>query len=163
MNQYALNSDLSAGPEPLRKPAPDAPHILIIGAGVTGLTSAWHFLDRGYKVTIISKEWASHGASPRLTSQIAGALWELPPTQCGGVRLTDQELSDEDLTTAKRWALESYSVYEKLAANAELARASGVRMRLCASFHTYRVLDDEPAYCKMEMARELSPGQFHWG
>ncbi|OGM39170.1 D-amino acid oxidase [Aspergillus bombycis] len=160
---FHLNSDLSAGPDPLRKPAPNAPHVLVIGAGVTGLTTTWHLLDTGYHVTIISKEWASYGRTQRLTSQVAGALWELPPTQCGGVRLTDQELTEADLKTAQRWALESYVIYEKLAANAELARAFGVRMPLCASFHTYHVQDDEPTHAKMEVARRLAPGQFHWG
>jgi len=38
-----------------------------------------------------------------------------------------------------------------------------VRMPLCASFHTYRVVDNEPTYCKTEVARRLSPGLFCWG
>ncbi|BAE61146.1 unnamed protein product [Aspergillus oryzae RIB40] len=160
---FHLTSYLSAGPDPLHKLTPNAPHILVIGAGVTGLTNAWHLLDAGYKVTIVSKEWASDGRTQRLTSQIAGALWELPPTQCGGVRLTDQELTEADLKTAQRWALESYAIYAKLAANTELARAFGVRMPLCASFHTYYVKDDEPTHAKMEVARKLAPGRFHWG
>lgn len=49
--------------------------VLIVGGGVTGLTTAWVLLDRGYKVTILSKEWASYSKAQRLTSQIAGALW----------------------------------------------------------------------------------------
>ena len=57
-------------------PSGNASHeVLIIGGGVTGLVTAWVLLDRGYKVAIVSKEWASYGKAQRLTSQIAGALW----------------------------------------------------------------------------------------
>ncbi|KAI6080103.1 hypothetical protein F4821DRAFT_94352 [Hypoxylon rubiginosum] len=38
-------------------------------------------LDRGYHITILSSAWTSY--EQRLTSQIAGALWEFPPGVCG--------------------------------------------------------------------------------
>jgi D-amino-acid oxidase len=46
--------------------------VLVIGGGVTGLTSAWTLLDAGFGVVVISDKWAP--ALPRITSQIAGAL-----------------------------------------------------------------------------------------
>jgi hypothetical protein len=64
-----------------------------------------HALDRGYYVTVISKEWASYGISQRLTLQIFGALWEPPPTQCGGISAVDQDISEGDLKTVQTWAL----------------------------------------------------------
>jgi D-amino-acid oxidase len=46
--------------------------VLVIGGGVTGLTSAWTLLDAGFEVVVISDQWAP--ALPRITSRIAGAL-----------------------------------------------------------------------------------------
>ncbi|KAL4800828.1 hypothetical protein BDV19DRAFT_383847 [Aspergillus venezuelensis] len=92
--------DLSAGPEPLHKPTPSSPHVLIIGAGVTGLVTVWMLLDRGYLVTIISKEWATYETEQRITSQTSDALWELPPTQCGRVHAVDQAMDAGDLSTS---------------------------------------------------------------
>ncbi|KIY64183.1 hypothetical protein CYLTODRAFT_457421 [Cylindrobasidium torrendii FP15055 ss-10] len=60
---------------------PKDKRVLVVGGGVTGLTSAWALLDAGYKVTVISERWANF--EQRITSQIAGALWEYPPAVCG--------------------------------------------------------------------------------
>lgn len=57
------------------------PHALIIGGGVSGLTTAKVLLENGYKVSVIAQEYASR--KNRITSQIAGALWEWPPAVCG--------------------------------------------------------------------------------
>ncbi|KAL2831717.1 FAD dependent oxidoreductase [Aspergillus cavernicola] len=162
-SEFRLSEDLSTSPDPLHQPTPRSPHVLIIGGGVTGLTTAWMLLDRGYRVTVISKEWATYGTARRLTSQVSGALWELPPTQCGGVRAVDQAMNPGDLKTVQNWALESFGVYQNLAVHPELARASGVRMRMCTSFHGYRVADDEATYLKMERAKQISPEGFQWG
>ncbi|KJZ71555.1 hypothetical protein HIM_09024 [Hirsutella minnesotensis 3608] len=159
----SLGEDISAGPHPLRQPTASTPHILVIGGGVTGLVTAWLLVDRGYQVTVVSREWASFGTGQRLTSQISGALWELPPTQCGGVRAVDQELSQGDLKTVQKWAVESFAVYYRMAVNPELARASGVKMKMCTVFHTYAVANDEVTYRKMELAKQVSPNGFHWG
>ena len=43
--------------------------------------SAWALLDAGYDVTIIAERWTD--PNNRITSQIAGALWEWPPAVCG--------------------------------------------------------------------------------
>lgn len=70
--------------DPLSRPmkkSPGAYHVLVIGGGVTALVTAWVLLDHGYQVTIMAKSWA--GDTERLTSQIAGALWEFPPAVCG--------------------------------------------------------------------------------
>lgn len=79
----AMWRDLSPDPKPLNAPTASSPRILIVGAGIAGLTTAWALLDKGYHVTILSAAWPSTTPSKLLTSQIAGALWEFPPAVCG--------------------------------------------------------------------------------
>src|SRR5438046_2071386 len=74
-NPVTLGRDISLHPSPLKAPAASSPTVLVVGGGVTGLVTSWVLLDRGYHVTIISKEWATYTKNQRLTSQIAGALW----------------------------------------------------------------------------------------
>ncbi len=59
--------------KPLIAPTANAPHILIIGGGIIGLSTAWTLLDSGFKVTVLAEQFASRDGL-RLTSQIAGAL-----------------------------------------------------------------------------------------
>ena len=42
--------DLTPYPQRLIQATSNAPRILIVGGGVTGLITAWVLLDRGYKV-----------------------------------------------------------------------------------------------------------------
>ncbi|CAG8937278.1 unnamed protein product [Penicillium salamii] len=131
-----ISNDLSAGPEPIITPNDVSSHVLIIGAGVAGLTTAWFLLDSGYHVTIVSKEWASYGEGPRLTSQVAGALWELPPGGCGPQAIGDK------LPMVQKWALESLEVYRAIAANQTLREAYGLKMRKFTAFHTNSLHED---------------------
>ncbi len=61
---------------PGRRPGPGG--VLVIGAGVSGLTSALCLRRRGFEVTVIADRFA-----PQVTSVVAGALWEWPPAVCG--------------------------------------------------------------------------------
>lgn len=89
-----------------------APRVLIIGGGVVGMTSALQLLNKGYKVTVVAKEYASPVASgKRITSEIAGALWEWPPAVCG--RHTDEK----SLERSKVWCMDSYGKFMELAMN----------------------------------------------
>lgn len=115
--------DLTPFPAPLRIPTSSSPKILIVGGGVIGLVTAWVLLDKGYHVTVIAKEWASYGTQQRLTSQIAGALWEFPPAVCG------QHTDAISLQHSKRWCMVAYHIWDAVAASEELAELSGVRMK----------------------------------
>jgi D-amino-acid oxidase len=135
--------DLTPLPLPL-KPAPsDASHILVIGGGVTGLTTAWVLLDQGKRVTIVSNEWASHAADTRLTSQIAGALWEYPPAVCG------QHEGKTSLKESKRWSMLSYDCYAAIAEDPAMAAASGVQMRLANFYFPAKLEEDDVQLNKM--------------
>ncbi|CAL1710998.1 unnamed protein product [Somion occarium] len=113
--------------------------VLVIGGGVTGMTNAWALLDAGYSVTIISEKWAS--LDDRITSQIAGALWEYPPAVCG--KHTDVI----SLRKSKKWCMTSYRVFErlqKLFPDQELPH-HGIRMRMANFFfdHPVEEIPDE--------------------
>ncbi|KDQ55078.1 hypothetical protein JAAARDRAFT_208830 [Jaapia argillacea MUCL 33604] len=99
--------------------------VLIVGGGVTGMTTAWALLDAGYDVTIISSKWAS--LEDRITSQIAGALWEWPPAVCG------QHTNPISLENSKVWCMTSYRALDELM-KALPAEEHGVRMRTANFF-----------------------------
>ncbi|KAJ3737765.1 FAD dependent oxidoreductase [Lentinula guzmanii] len=112
-------------------PSPAPPknkRILVIGGGVSGMTSAWALLDQGYDVTILSDRWADR--KNRITSQIAGALWEYPPAVCG--KHTDAI----SLCHSKGWAMTSYKIFEEIVT--KLGETDGidhgVRMRVANFF-----------------------------
>ncbi|KAL0567892.1 hypothetical protein V5O48_014098 [Marasmius crinis-equi] len=129
--------NITALPEPLVRPGPSSKHVLVIGGGVTGLITSWALLDHGYRVTIISKEWASFTHKQRLTSQIAGALWEYPPAVCG------QHTNKISLQHSKKWCMVAYHIWDAIASDEELSRASGVRM-VPSDFYFPHPLDSDP-------------------
>jgi D-amino-acid oxidase len=130
-------------PRPQISPTESSPRILVIGGGVTGLTTAWVLLDRGYHVTIVAKEWASYTQKQRLTSQIAGALWEYPPAVCG------HHTDAISLSHSKRWCMVAYRVWSTVAADPDLAAASGVQMKNSAFFFPRRIEEDPKQLAKM--------------
>ncbi|KAI9375882.1 hypothetical protein BJX61DRAFT_531232 [Aspergillus egyptiacus] len=131
-------------PERLQEASPSSPRILVAGGGVTGLITSWALLDKGYHVTILSKEWASYGREQRLTSQIAGALWEFPPAVCG------QHTDAISLANSKRWCMVAYHNWDKMAAIPSIAAASGVRMKSADFFFPNPIEDDPAQLSKME-------------
>ncbi|EIW55004.1 nucleotide-binding domain-containing protein [Trametes versicolor FP-101664 SS1] len=141
--------------KPLLAPAIDAPHILIIGGGIIGMSTAWTLLDSGFKVTVLAQQFASRDGV-RLTSQIAGALWEYPPAVCG-------HTSDATaLESSKRWAMISYHVYKYMAANPVLRERYSVQMRETVFFFDKRVQEDPAQLHKMrEMERSGIAGFRH--
>jgi D-amino-acid oxidase len=67
-------------------------NVLVVGAGVSGLTTALCLARRGFQVTVVADQ-----VSPGITSNVAGALWEWPPAVCG--RHHDEVL----LAPSKAW------------------------------------------------------------
>src|SRR5690606_23161555 len=57
-------------------------HIVVLGAGVIGVTTAWYLAEAGHRVTVIERNSASgHGASYANAAQISPALsspWAFP-------------------------------------------------------------------------------------
>ena len=117
--------------------------MLVIGGGVTGLVTAWVLLDRGYHVTIAAKEWASFTTEKRLTSQIAGALWEYPPAVCG------QHTDKISLKKSKQWFMVAYKVWQRIAADHTLATMAGVRMKPSAFFYPSKIEENKAWFSKM--------------
>ncbi|KAI3327937.1 nucleotide-binding domain-containing protein [Xylariaceae sp. AK1471] len=137
----ALGRDISLLGQPLRQPSSKSPHILVVGGGVTGLVSSWVLLDRGYRVTIVSKAWVSD--EHRLTSQIAGALWEFPPAVCG------QHTDAISLAHSKRWCVTAYHIWDAIASIPSLSQESGVRMMPSDFFFFDKIEKDPQQHSKM--------------
>jgi len=139
--QWGLNFSLDR--EPQIQPTDASPSVLIIGGGVTGLITAWVLLDRGYYVTVLAKEWASYTKDQRLTSQIAGALWEYPPAACG------QHTDPISQKHSKRWCMVAYRVWEAIAADPKLSAEAGVRMKESSFFFPCPIEEDKAQLSKM--------------
>ncbi len=104
--------------------------ILVIGAGVSGLTSALCLRRAGFDVTIVAERFA-----PLVTSVVAGALWEMPPPICG----SNQD--EASLKRSKAWSLVSYDVFAELADDPD----TGVFMRP-ATFYTRHPIGEDPRH-----------------
>src|ERR1041385_8636846 len=125
---------------------PRQPRALIIGAGVSGLTTGIMLQRRGIQITIVADKFTS-----QTTSVIAGALWEWPPAVCG---FHQNPLS---LARSKPWARRSYQVFDTLAANPD----TGVQMCTSLFFFPQRVCDYPAELGKMEEIRANVRGFVH--
>ena len=143
-NPVQLGKDVSLEPVPLKTPTVFSHNVLVVGGGVTGLVTSWVLLDRGYNVTVVAKEWASHTKAQRLTSQIAGALWEYPPAVCG------QHTDAISLYHSKRWSLQAYDIWCAIAEDPRLSAASGVKNKRSTFFFRERVEQNPGQYKKMQ-------------
>ncbi|GIC84288.1 FAD-dependent oxidoreductase [Aspergillus udagawae] len=59
--------------------------------------------------------WTKDFVKSRITSQIAGALWEYPPGGCGLTEVVSAGRGWSTLEHYQEWALQSYEFYKKLA------------------------------------------------
>jgi D-amino-acid oxidase len=102
--------------------------VLVVGAGVIGLTTALCLARRGFHITIVADQ-----VSPGITSNVAGALWEWPPAVCG-------RHDDVLLAPSKAWSLTSYERFCELA---EAPTHTGVFLRP-ANFYFRQPIEDNP-------------------
>ncbi|MGH2841298.1 MAG: FAD-dependent oxidoreductase [Solirubrobacteraceae bacterium] len=98
-----------------------AERVLVIGAGVSGLTTALALADAGVEVEVVADKFGSD-----LVSVVAGALWEWPPAVCGYHR------DETSVERSKGWAMESYEIFSDLARDP----ATGVFMRMANFYFT---------------------------
>ncbi len=119
---------------------------LIIGAGVSGLTTALSLHRQGIQSTIIAEKFA-----PDITSVVAGALWEWPPAVCG------YHQDQASLERAKVWCMTSYREFEMLALDPE----TGVYVRPSGFYFTNKVENHEPHLRKMNEFRNKVRGFVH--
>ena len=118
-------------------------HALVLGGGVSGLTSALCLRDRGIRVTIIADQLAPH-----VTSVVAGALWEWPPAVCG------YHHDEVSLARSKEWCMTSYRRFEKLAEDS----STGVYLRSANFYFRNRVEEHVLHFAKMQEINENVPG-----
>lgn len=109
--------------------------VLVIGAGVSGLTTALCLRERGFQVTVIADRFA-----PQVTSVVAGALWEWPPAVCG------QHQDAASLKRSKAWCELSYGIFTELARD----KATGVFLRGATFYFRKPVRDDVRQWAKMQ-------------
>jgi D-amino-acid oxidase len=121
--------------------------VLVVGAGVSGLTTALCLARRGFRVTIVADQ-----VSPGITSNVAGALWEWPPAVCG------RHHDDVLLEPSKAWSLTSYERFRELA---DAPGRTGVFLRP-ANFYFRQPVHDVPAeLTKMEELADHVLGFVH--
>ena len=131
-----MQFDLPAGSS---SPDLSCARVLVIGAGVIGLTTALRVRQRGYGVTVVADRFA-----PDLTSVVAGALWEWPPAVCGHHRDT------RSLERSRDWCRRSYDIFCSLACDP----GTGVFVRP-AHFYFRRPVEEDPF--ELGKMRELLP------
>ncbi|KAK9695731.1 hypothetical protein K7432_012821 [Basidiobolus ranarum] len=130
------------------------PHILIVGGGVSGLTTAWALRKSGCKVTVIAKQYApTQPGKEKLISEMAGGLWEWAPSVYGSSK---EHLNDYE--NYKRWCQPSYVQFEKLHAKFG-ADVTGVRSRMSCFLFDKKIENiDESAKLKMLEIKEHCDG-----
>jgi D-amino-acid oxidase len=92
--------------------------VLVIGAGVSGLTTALCLRRSGFDVVIVAERFA-----PDIVSVVAGALWEWPPAVCG------HHVDEVSLTRSKDWCRTSYRIFSEIAARPGMGEEVGVFIR----------------------------------
>lgn len=144
----------------------ESKHVLIIGGGVSGLTAAWMLLDKGYRVTILADDWAwtKDYQKSRMTSQIAGALWEFPPGGCGLTEIESPGPGWASIAHYRDWAVQSFDFfhqYDKLQNNYEKQGHSyGLQMTNLHQFFFHDIVSGDGGD-ETEKLRELQNVDHH--
>jgi D-amino-acid oxidase len=103
-------------------------HALVIGAGVSGLTTALELTGRGMRVTVLAEKFA-----PDIVSVVAGALWEWPPAVCG------YHQDEKSLERSKKWCMTSFERFREMNERS----VPGVHMRM-VNFYLTEPIENNP-------------------
>jgi D-amino-acid oxidase len=109
--------------------------VLVLGAGVSGLTTARCLIDSKFDVTVLAEKSAEF-----TPSVVAGALWEWPPAVCG------YHKNPDSLRKSKLWSATSYQRFSQLATQPK----TGVRMMPAVFYFRQRVEEHPAERQKME-------------
>ncbi len=120
--------------------------VLVIGAGVNGLTTALCLRQKGLQVIVVAERFA-----PKIVSVVAGALWEWPPAVCGFHQ------DRRSLDRSKQWCMVSYEKFFALAENMQ----TGVFVRPVTFYFRYEVQANPQARRKMEEIQSHLKGFRH--
>ncbi len=118
-------------------------HALIVGAGVSGLTTALELRERGMRVTVIAEKFA-----PDIVSVVAGALWEWPPAVCG------YHSDQVSLERSKEWCMTSFKRLSELSER----RTPGVYLRPVNFYFRDPIESDPVNLAKMQEIKANVPG-----
>lgn len=118
-------------------------HVVVVGAGFAGLTTALHLLGAGRRVTIVERGEHPGGRAGRLDLQTAGGTYQV---DTGPTVLTMPELVEEPLA----------AVGEKLADRLELIRLDPAYRACFADGSTIDVHTD-PDAMEAEIAAQVGP------
>ncbi len=124
----------------------DRPRVVVIGAGVSGWTTAMVLAKRGWQVVV-----AADGFGIDAVSSASGAMWEWPPSRCG--RYHDQAV----LARYAGWAMRSYLRFAQLASDP----GTGVGLRPAVYYFGRRIEDDPIEFAKMSEVKRFVPGFVH--
>ena len=127
-------------------PGVDRPGALVIGAGVSGLTTALVLARHGWKVSVLAA-----GFDAETVTTVAGAVWEWPPSVCG------RHHEPSVLARSAGWAMTSYRRFAQLAANPR----SGVSLRPAVFYFRHRVEDHAAEFEKIRQVEQHVPGFIH--
>lgn len=130
-----------------RRAANAAGHrVLVIGAGVTGLTTALCLRREGFDITVVAEKFA-----PDIVSVVAGALWEWPPAVCGAHQ---DEIS---LARSKQWCMTSYEAFARLSKRPE----TGVFLRPVVFYFREPIAQRPRDLAKMHELKDRVRGFVH--
>ncbi|MEU2718602.1 FAD-dependent oxidoreductase [Streptomyces sp. NPDC007205] len=116
--------------------------VLVIGGGVSGLTTSLVLARRGHRVRLLAASSAE-----QTVSTVAGALWEFPPAVCG------QHGNPLSLSRSKAWCVSSYQEFERIASQGP---QTGVRMVEADFYFTSPVKTDRVERGKLAELTSLS-------